>query len=158
MMINFHFTDDFDLGSVISFLASHSGSAYPDFVDWLDKVSVELGMIKRGIFCYEYTRLVGLVLFQKHKMLADFLELKNLTVLPGFNGRYVASFLLRNAEIEGEKIFRVNNIICDAKKNDIPITNFLLFHKYDILGHQDLYGLGAGLDNVFMKVRRRNVS
>jgi ribosomal protein S18 acetylase RimI-like enzyme len=95
--------------------------------------------------------IIGLVLYQKHRDLADTLEIKNISVSPEFGGRYLASALLRNAEVEGSRDFFVNHVVVDAKASNTAIRRFLLSHRYRIQNQTDLYGLGAGQDLLFTK-------
>jgi len=154
--MNYNFTSDFDLKSTIEFLAGPRlwvpRTQYPDFLYWLDKVEYELeNQTKRGLFCYVNSELIGSVIFQRHKTNKDYLEIKNLTISPNHKKRFIASFLLRNAEIEGKRLFNSTNCICDAKANNINITTFLLKHHYTISGMTDLYNIKSGIDNVFIK-------
>lgn len=121
-------------------------------MDWLDKTSIEIqnGM-KQGICCYYDKKLVGAAIFQKHKTISRFLELKNLTVLPEIGRRFVASFLLRNIEAEAKSF---SHVICDAKDDNIMIQRFLTRNKYKAVATLDLYGLNAGKDVVYLKELR----
>lgn len=90
-------------------------------------------------------------MYQRHKKYADALEIKNVTVHPDVRGRHVASFLLRNAEIEGCHDFHTNRVLVDAKSHNVAIRAFLLKGGYLPLTCVDLYGLGAGEDVVYCK-------
>lgn len=154
--MNLSFTTDVDVRRTVEFLAGPRlwvpQADYPDFMSWLDKVEVELNSsIKHGIFCYALNKLVGAVIYQRHKTLPDFLEVKNLTVLPEVGRRFVASFLLRNAEVEGRERFRTTQVMLDSKKENVPIHAFLLRNGYRVISTIDLYGLKAGADNVYTK-------
>ncbi len=126
---------------------------YPDYDDWLHRVHGELcSERKRAIVAIDGGEIVGAVIYQRHKQDPGALELKNLTVRPDARGRYIASFLARNLEIEGLRDFPgVRRILCDAKRENVPIRWFFLRHRYVIAGSLDLYGLGAGEDLVFEK-------
>jgi ribosomal protein S18 acetylase RimI-like enzyme len=87
--------------------------------------------------------------FQKHKTISSFLELKNLTIAPEISRRFVASFLVRNVEIEAHGQF--THVICDAKKDNVIIQEFLTRNKYKTVANMDLYGLNAGTDTVYLK-------
>lgn len=126
--------------------------SYPDFLDWADKSYRELQKEKkRAIVCIRGKELVGSIIYQRHKEHHDLLELKNLTIEPMARGRYIASFLLRNAEVEGARDFHSTHIICDAKKDNLSIYRFLTKHAYRRVATSDLYRFGAGLDNVYFK-------
>lgn len=152
--MNICFTSDLDIKRVVDFMAGPRlwipRSNYPDFTDWLDKSRIEIESgIKRGICCYYDRKLVGTAIYQKHKTIPNFLELKNLTVSPEVGRRFVASFLVRNVESEGRGKF--THIICDAKKDNIVIQKFFASNKYKTVASIDLYGLNAGTDNIYLK-------
>jgi ribosomal protein S18 acetylase RimI-like enzyme len=145
--MNLSFTTDVDVKK----------TNYPDFMFWLDKVDVELNNgTKQGVFCYAGGTIVGAVIYQRHKTCPEFLELKNLTVLPEVGRRFVASFLLRNAEVEGRERFRTTHVWADSKKGNVQIDAFLLRNGYRVISTMDLYGLKAGADNVYTKELRNN--
>jgi ribosomal protein S18 acetylase RimI-like enzyme len=91
------------------------------------------------------------VIYQRHKKYKDTLEIKNMTVRPDMRGRYVASFLMRNAEIEGQREFDSRYVLCDAKANNYPVRLFLMKHQYKIVRKEDLYGLNSGKDIIYQK-------
>ncbi len=125
---------------------------YPDFSDWAHNVHTELmSTRKRALVALSGGDVVGVAIYQRHKQNSDTLEIKNLTVRPDARGRHVASFLLRNTELEGSHDFHVSRVVCDAKIQNHAIMYFLLKHHYTILGHHDLYGLDAGADIVYTK-------
>jgi len=101
-----------------------------------------------------YNEIVGVSIFQKHRKDQNALEIKNLTVRPDKRGRYIASFLLRNTEIEGGKEFKSKYVICDAKANNFAVRKFLLSNRYFVVAKRDLYELGAGDDLIY----RKNIS
>lgn len=128
-------------------------SDYPDFAKWSERTHGQLKSdAKRAMVAIERGNIIGLVLYQKHRDLADTLEVKNISVHPGFRGRCLASVLLRNAEIEGSRDFRTRNVVVDAKASNAGIRFFLLRHRYLIQDTVDLYKLGSGQDLVFKKV------
>lgn len=125
---------------------------YPDFFDWAQKTYGELKKEnKRAIIALSNKEIVGVTVYQQHKKYKQDLEVKNLTVRPDARGRYVASFLLRNTEIEGAKEFASRYAVCDAKAKNFSIRSFLLKNNYRTIANQDLYGLGAGEDIVYRK-------
>ena len=77
---------------------------YPDYSVWLERVHAQLrAHEKRAMVALEHGRVVATVLYQRHKEHVDTLEIKNVAVEPEQRGRYIASFLLRNAELEGDR-------------------------------------------------------
>lgn len=127
---------------------------YPDIFDWAQKVHTELyKQIKRSIICINSKgNIVGIVIFQRHKTFRDALEIKHLNILPQVRNRYMASFLLRNAEIEGLGIYQgITRVVCDSKADNFIVQMFLLKHHYKIIDKQDLYNLRSGDDLLFEK-------
>lgn len=126
---------------------------YPDFDDWVQKVYLQLkNEEKRALIALSSGSVIGAILYQKHKTECDTLEIKNLTVRPDVRGRYIASFLLRNAEIEGAADFGIRRILVDAKASNVAIRSFLFYHGYKTIGIEDLYGLGSGSDVIYRKI------
>lgn len=126
---------------------------YPDFDEWAEKVHAQLrSESKRAVVAVSGGCVVGAAVYQPHRSEAGVLEIKNLTVRPDARGRHVASFLLRNAEVEGLRDFGSRSVVVDAKARNFAIGAFLLRNGYAALGARDLYGLGAGADVVYRKV------
>lgn len=126
---------------------------YPDYADWLRRVRVELGTRqKRAIIAIDGETIVGAIVYQHHQKEPDVLEIRHISVCPEMRGRNIASFMLRNLEIEGQRDFPgVTRVYCDAKPENHEIRLFLLLHDFVIVGIFDLYGLGAGEDMLFSK-------
>jgi ribosomal protein S18 acetylase RimI-like enzyme len=81
------------------------------------------------------------------------LEIKNISVDPEAEGRYIGSFLLRNSEIEAAKVDfpDIEHVTIDTKRTNQGMVEFLLDHGYQLQEVTDLYGTGTGLDAVFTK-------
>lgn len=127
---------------------------YPDFDDWAAKVHAQLkSEEKRAVVAFVQGVVAGAIIYQRHRGDVDSMEIKNVTVRPDVQGRYFASFLLRNAEVEGARDFGVRSVIVDAKARNVGIRAFLLKNGYLPSGTADLYGLGAGADIIYMKRR-----
>lgn len=125
---------------------------YPDFDEWAERAYQEIKKEKkRAIIALSQDQIVGVIVYQQHKKFPESLEFKNLTVRPDQRDRYIASFLGRNAEIEGSKEFRTTSALCDVKASNFRMRLFLLKHGYHIVTETDLYLLGAGNDIVFRK-------
>lgn len=126
---------------------------YPDFGDWVQKAHAQLkSEEKRALVAVSGRRVVGAVVYQLHRALPHAVEVKNLTVRPDLQGRHVASFLLRNAEVEALRDYRASEVLVDAKVRNTAIRAFLTRNGYSIAAVQDLYGLRAGDDVLFRKV------
>jgi hypothetical protein len=66
-------------------------------------------------------------------------------------GRYIARFLLRNAEIEGRADFGVRRVVLDAKASNVALRRYVEGQGYVSAEVRDLYGLGGGADVLFRK-------
>lgn len=125
---------------------------YPDFGDWVQKVHGQLKREeKRALVGIASGRVVGAVVYQRHLAVHGALEVKNITVRPDVQGRHVASFLLRNAEVEGARDYGSSEVLVDAKARNASVRSFLTRNGYSVLGLSDLYGLRAGEDVLFRK-------
>lgn len=125
---------------------------YPDFSGWLAKTHAQLKTEeKRALLALSYGNVVGAIIYQRHKTVPEALEVKNITVRPDQRGRHIASFLLRNAEIEGTADYQSTHVLVDTKASNLPIRAYLGKNGYHVRGITDLYGLGAGEDIVFTK-------
>ncbi len=157
--MDFKFTNNYSvsrLDEIVSYLLGPRlwipSTDYPDFLDWAQKVYGELKKdVKRALIALSENNVVGVAIYQRHKKYKDALEIKNLTVRPDMRGRYIASFLMRNAEIEGQREFNSGYVLCDAKASNYPVRLFLMKHQYKILRKEDLYGLNSGKDIVYRK-------
>lgn len=157
--MDFHFTNELHasrLDEAVAFLRGPrlwvSTVDYPDFDAWADRTHAELRSgAKRAMIGVSQGDVVGMLVYQRHKRMQDTLELKNLTVRPDQRGRYLASFLLRNAELEGVRSYGCRTVVADAKTRNAGIHFFMLRHRYRVAGHADLYGLGAGNDVIYRK-------
>ncbi len=130
---------------------------YPDFDEWLLRAHAQLrNEEKRAVLALDRGRVAGVVLYQAHRTLPGVLELKNITVRPDVRGRHFASFMLRNAELEGSADFGCSTAVVDAKAGNRGVRHLLLGAGWRPAGTSDLYGLGAGRDVVYSKRIRRH--
>ena len=158
-LMDFRFTSEYPvsrLDEIVSYLLGPRlwipHTDYPDFSEWAQKTHQELKKeSKRALLALSQREIVGVAIYQRHKKLKETLEVKNLTVRPDQRGRYIASFLMRNAEIEGARDFKSEQVLCDAKASNFAVQSFLIRHRYSILDRADLYQRGAGEDLVYQK-------
>lgn len=126
---------------------------YPDFDRWLEKVHEELKTeTKRALLALSANQVIGAIIYQRHRQLPEVVEIKNLTVRPDMRGRCVASFLIRNAEVEGCRDFTAHRVVVDTKARNLAMRSFLFHCGYTPQQIIDLYGLGAGQDVVYEKM------
>ncbi len=127
-------------------------SDYPDFNEWSVRAHAQLKTEeKRAFVALHRGEVIGAIIYQRHKSQPDALEVKNITVRPDMRGRHVASFLLRNVEVEGAIELGLTHALVDAKVSNLAIRSFLFGQKYRIQGTEDLYGLGSGQDVIYRK-------
>lgn len=126
---------------------------YPDYRYWLQKVEGQLGHEKRAMMAYWGKQPVGIVMYQRHETEPGTVEIKNISVSPEARGRHVASFALRNAEIEAIQYDfpGCNRLVVDTKITNSGMIAFLTEQGYTPIAVTDLYGLKAGEDIVFEK-------
>ena len=157
--MDFRFTTEYPLSrldEIVSYLLGPRlwipRTDYPDFEDWAQRAYREIKKeTKRIILALLQNQIVGIIIYQRHKQFPEALELKNLTVRPDQRGRYIASFLIRSAEVEGIREFGVASVLCDAKASNFEVRMFLAQHKYRIITKTNLYHLNAGSDIVYCK-------
>lgn len=161
-MAEFRFTNDHsssDLGHVADVLLRPrlwipTESDYPTHGDWVQKTEAQLAAdSKRAMMAYYGPVSVGTVVYQQHKTRPEAVEIKNISVSDDMRGRYVGSFLLRNAEIEAitTDFPDCTTVVGDTKITNVDMIKFVLDHGYTVEEITDLYGLGTGLDVVFSK-------
>lgn len=158
--MDFRFTNEFlpsRIDEIVNYMLGPRlwipSTDYPDALDWAQKAYTELKReSKRALLALSRGEVVGVLVYQRHKRIPEALEFKNLTVRPDQRGRYVASFLLRNAEIEGGRDFKSEYVLADSKAANLAVSFFLTRHRYRIVGKRDLYGLGAGDDVIYRKL------
>lgn len=129
---------------------------YPDYVEWVARSHGQLKREeKRALVGISGGRVVGAVVYQAHRSIPSALEVKNITVRPDMQGRHMASFLLRNAEVEGSRDYGAAEVLVDAKVRNSGVCAFLLRSGYSPVRVADLYGLRAGDDVLFRKAVSR---
>lgn len=127
---------------------------YPYHQAWLEKTAAQIASDKKRAFlAYSGNDPIGTIVYQRHEQCPDVLEVRNISVDPKQNGRYIGSFLLRNMEIEGatNDFPGVRKVMVDTKATNTGMINFLLRHGYVIEELTDLYQQGTGLDAVLAK-------
>lgn len=128
--------------------------SYPDYSYWIEKVADQLGKNeKRAMMMYWGQNAVGTILYQRHRTEKLTVEIKNISVSPGAEGRHIASFMLRNVEHEATQndFPGCNRILVDTKVSNRDMIGFLFDQGYTPIATADLYELGAGQDIVFEK-------
>jgi ribosomal protein S18 acetylase RimI-like enzyme len=130
------------------------GDDYPDYEEWLEKAEAQLiEGDKRAMVAYSDQRAIGAIVYQRHRSIPGTIEIKNISVNPEKQGRYVGSFLLRNVEIEagGNDYPDSRNIVVDTKATNLGMISFLSTHGYSVVVFEDLYRRGTGEDALLSK-------
>lgn len=160
-MAEFRFTNEHSLtevAGVIDVLRSPrlwipTSLDYPTHTEWLEKTEAEIKEGKKRAMIAYMVSAIGTVIYQRHKDDPLILEVKNISVAPDARGRHIASFLLRNSEIEAARhdFPDINKVIVDTKVSNTEMINFLLSQGYTVDKIVDLYGLGTGMDVILAK-------
>lgn len=142
--------DRTDLGRLTDFLMNQSLDLnYPNFEDWVARAKLEIEFgYKRAILALSDGLLVGDLIIQPHKTLPNAGEIKNLRIHPKARDRMFASFMLRQAEIESSRDY--DFLVCDARKNQHTVVNFLIANGYTLLFEKQLYDKNE-TDVIFVK-------
>ncbi|MBI5803383.1 GNAT family N-acetyltransferase [Candidatus Pacearchaeota archaeon] len=125
-----------NLKQAIGFVAEQD-LGYPNYQDWIIRTGEELSSgQKHGILAYSNGIVLGDIIFQKHKQVPNFYEIKNIRVLPELRGRHFAAFMLKQAELEMQNSAAIT---IDARKEQGQIINFLASQKYIPIAEVPLY-------------------
>lgn len=91
-----------DLGRLLDFLRTQELN-YPEYQRWVERTEYEIWTgYKTGVIAVSNGLIVGDAIWQQHKELPDTREIKNIRIHPSVRERYFASFLLRQAETDGQ--------------------------------------------------------
>jgi ribosomal protein S18 acetylase RimI-like enzyme len=111
---------------------------YPNYDDWVDRAYFELEVgYKTGIIAVTNNVVVGDLIFQPDKTRPRTRELKNIRVSPALRDRYVARFMLRQAEQGLGKDFDI--ILCDVPETEQGTIMFLESCRYRQVAKLHLY-------------------
>ena len=128
---------------------------YPGHFIWVEQAiaDIEDGR-KMAIAAFMGLTPVGSITYQVHPKLPNTLEIKNLAVQPEVAGRYFASFLLRQVEVEGKNNLGVVDVIGDTKATNSGLLAFITQAGYKLNPPEILdtnYGHNGVPDVVFTK-------
>lgn len=126
-----------EIKATLDFLARQD-LKYPKYDEWVQRVEAELfSGQKRAALAYSCGVLVGDVIWQPHKQLPRVREIKNLRVSPKARGRYLAQFLLRQAECEDRQDY--DALIGDVRENQPSVIRFMQSMGYQAVAKLNLY-------------------
>lgn len=129
---------------------------YPRYFDWVDKTVVQLELgIKKAILCFEQGSLVGDIIYQPHQEISRFRELKNIRIHSKVRGRGVASFLLKQVEIDD--VDSIDALIVDARKNATDMNDFLTYSGFMPIIGASLYDSNEE-EIVYLKPIKKGIS
>ncbi|MBU0667464.1 MAG: hypothetical protein ABIC91_02380 [Nanoarchaeota archaeon] len=135
-----------DLKILTNFLIKQS-LGYPNYEDWVLKSEAEIDCgYKSAILAFSKNQLIGDLVYQPHKELPRFRELKNMRVHPIVRQRYFASFMLRQAETENKNAY--DAIICDVRTDQPEVINLLRITGYEPILKTPLYD--KNIDDIVM--------
>jgi hypothetical protein len=122
MGFNFQFSslgDVKELKGLVSFLAKQDLN-YPNYDRWVQKTEYELDSgYKKAIMAFSNGKLVGDLVYQNHKEIPRFLELKNLRIRPDLKLRDFGRFMLKQAEVENSGKYDAIIVDCHSEQSEI---------------------------------------
>lgn len=139
-MFHFHFRglqDRKELGDLLDFLRVQDLS-YPNYEAWVERTEAELDSGYKGaVLAFSEAKLVGDLIYQPHKEISCFLELKNMRIHPQLRERKFAEFMLKQVEVENRE--KYDAIIVDARANQKEIIGFMESQGYETFATLPLY-------------------
>ncbi|MFC1697168.1 hypothetical protein ACFL1H_02455 [Nanoarchaeota archaeon] len=140
-----------DIKQTIDFLFNKDLN-YPKYDEWIMKTEHELySGYKNAFICLSGGKMIADLIFQPHKEMPRFRELKNLRVLPVYRRRYIANFLLRQAEVEDSELF--DAIVIDSRSDQKDVLFLLASNGYSQLGKRALYDDNEDIIMIKTKVK-----
>ena len=112
---------------------------YPNYFSWIERCKKELEQGIKSAFCaYVSDKIVGNIIFQRHKEDNTILEIKNFRVLLKFQNQGVGSKLLLEVEnfAKREKFKRMQ---IDTHDDNLQLIDFLKKKGFKIDGEAYLY-------------------
>ena len=127
-----------DIRKLIDFMARQPLN-YPGYDAWLQRSEPELHMeYKHAILAFSDRKLVGDIVYQRHKQLAGTLEIKNLRVDEEIRRRDFGHFLLKQVEVEARR-GGYGLILGDARASQGDVISLLRFAGYREVARAQLY-------------------
>ena len=123
---------------------------YPAYEAWVEAVclpDIEQGY-KHALLASSNGHIVGDAVFQAHKELPRTREIKNMRIHPGFRGRDLGHFLMRQIEVEAPEEY--DALICDTDASERGILHFLRFCGFQEIYRAPLYS-GNYVDVILVK-------
>ena len=139
------------LSQLIDFLASQS-LGYPKYDEWVQRTEGELSIGYKGaILAYSDGKLVGDIVYQPHKQMPSFLEIKNLRVHNDLRMRYFGRFIVKQLESEFKENY--DALIVDVRADQTNTLKFFAVEGYSPVLSIPLYDPNVE-DTTFVKFFR----
>ena len=137
--INFRLNEsEKDIDNLASFLLPRPLN-YKGYSQWLEKAIAELYCgYKQVALGFSHGKLVASLMFQPHKTIRKFCELKNARTFEEFQNRYMLSFMLRQVEVIAKQQGNLA-IVGDARSDRLNVIQLLVTNGYREVARTDLY-------------------
>jgi ribosomal protein S18 acetylase RimI-like enzyme len=113
--------------------------SYPNYYSWIEKCKIELEKNQKKAFFVinDEDKIVGSVIFQRHKEEKQVLEIKNFRVDSNYERQEIGSLLEREVVKYGKEN-EFEEIQIDSHKGE-PIIKFMKKRGYELKGEECLY-------------------
>jgi len=126
-----------ELLKAMNFL-SRQNIGYPCYNAWLERTEDETAAgYKKIVLAFYYDEIIGDCVYQPHKNIPLFIEIKNLRVIPPFCFRDIGRFMLK--QIESETREKYHALIGDTRAEKTGIIKFLESYGFEPLCLSPLY-------------------
>lgn len=117
---------------------------YADHGEWLEKVEAELVGDRRHALMATFGKIVvGAIVFRPEPHDPKTIGIRNISINPDYEGRYVGAFTLRNTEYAARESYpEAKRIIIDTKTTNHAMISFLESQHYLPEEIIDLYQSG----------------
>lgn len=139
------------LSKLIDFLALQS-LGYPKYDEWVQRTEGELSIgYKEAIIAFSDGKIVGDLIYQRHKQIPSFLEMKNLRVHNDLRMRCFGRFMVKQLESEFKENY--DALILDVRADQPDTLNFFVSIGYTPILSIPLYDQNVE-DTTFVKFFR----
>jgi UDP-N-acetylenolpyruvoylglucosamine reductase len=138
MHISFREPDSFSEVKLLADFLWKQDLGYPNYSDWVLRARNEIDLgYKKSIIAFDESRIVGNVVFQKHKEIPEIREIKNLRVSIDLRFRKFGSFLLKQAEWFESSNYSL--LMADFRETEKWIGSFLIKEGFQVIRSASLY-------------------
>lgn len=112
--------------------------SYAGYSSWVQRAEAELfSGYKRAALAYSNGMIVGDIVWQMHKQIPRVREIKNIRIHPDVRGRYLAHFLIKQAEVEDRQEY--DSLLVDARENQQDLIGLMRDMGYRPIAILNLY-------------------